>query len=308
MARIHTNGANGIDIEYEEFGPKAGEPILLIMGLGGQLTRWPLEFIELLTSRGYRVIRYDNRDVGLSQKFDSAGPADIARMMAEMALGKKASAAYTLDDMANDAAGLLDALRIKKAHIVGASMGGMIGQLVAANHPEKTLSFTSIMSTTGNSSLPPPKPEAMAVLLIRPPAGDAEAVIEHGVKAYKTIGSPGYPTDEKEIRRRVTEDFKRSNYPAGFSRQMAAVMVTGDRRAALKRIKAPTIVIHGADDPLVPVEGGRDTAANIAGAELLEIPGMGHDIPAALYSRIADAIESVTKRSRAGASPAMRTS
>ncbi len=166
MARIR---ANGIDLEYEEFGPKTGEPILLIMGLGGQLTRWPLEFIELLTARGYRVIRYDNRDVGLSHKFDSAGPADIPRMMAETALGKKPAAAYTLDDMADDAAGLLDALRIEKAHIVGASMGGMIGQLVAANHPEKTLSLTSIMSTTGNSALPPPKPEAMAVLLNRPP-------------------------------------------------------------------------------------------------------------------------------------------
>jgi len=299
MARIH---ANGIYIEYEEFGPKAGEPILLIMGLGAQLTRWPLEFIELLTSRGYRVIRYDNRDVGFSQKFDSAGPADIARIMTEMAQGKKASAAYTLDDMANDAAGLLDALRIDKAHIVGASMGGMIGQLVAANHPGKTLSLTSIMSSTGNSSLPLAKPEAMAVLLNRPPAGDLEATIEFGVKALKTIGSPGYPTDEKEMRRRVAEDFKRSNYPAGFSRQMAAAMVNGDRRAALKRIKAPTVVIHGADDPLVPIEAGRDTAANIAGAELIEIPGMGHDLPAALYSRIADAIESVSKRAHIGAS------
>ncbi len=299
MARIR---ANGIDLEYEEFGPKAGEPILLITGTGLQLTSWPLEFIELLTARGYRVIRYDNRDVGLSQKFDSAGPADIPRMMAEMALGKKPAAAYTLDDMANDAAGLLDALRIEKAHIVGASMGGMIGQLVAANHAEKTLSLTSIMSTTGNSALPPLKPEAVAVLLNRPPADDAEATIEHGVRVYKAMGSPAYPTDEKEIRRRVTEDFKRSNYPAGFSRQAAAVMVTGDRRAALKRIKAPTVVIHGADDPLVPVEGGRDTAANIAGAELIEIPGMGHHLPAPLYSRIADAIESVAERARAGAS------
>jgi pimeloyl-ACP methyl ester carboxylesterase len=171
--------------------------------------------------------------------------------------------------MANDAVGLLDALGIDKAHIVGASMGGAIGQLVAANHPGKTLSLTSIMSATGNSALPPPKPEAMSVLLNRPPAGDLEATIEAGVKAAKTIGSPGYPTDEKEIRRRVAEDFKRSNYPAGFSRQAAAAMVNGDRRTALKRITAPAVVIHGADDPLVPIEGGRDTAANIAGAEYL---------------------------------------
>ncbi|HKN01804.1 MAG TPA: alpha/beta hydrolase [Candidatus Binataceae bacterium] len=298
MARIH---ANGIDIEYEEFGPKTGTPVLLIMGLGAQLTRWPLEFIEILTSRGYRVIRYDNRDVGLSRKFDSAGPADVVKMMTEMAQGKKPSVAYTLEDMANDAAGLLDALQIDKAHIVGASLGGAIGQLVAANHPGKTLSLTSIMSSTSNSALPPAKPEAMAVLLNRPPAGDVEATIEFGVKAYSTIGSPGYPTDEKEIRRRVAEDFKRSNYPAGFTRQMAAALVNGDRRAALKRIKAPTVVIHGKDDPLVPIEAGRDTAANIAGAELIEIPGMGHDLPAALYSRIVDAIESVAKRARVGA-------
>ncbi len=299
MARIH---ANGIDIEYEEFGPKTGAPILLIMGLGAQLTRWPLEFIAMLTSREYRVIRYDNRDVGLSQKFDSAGPADLLKMTTEMAQGKKASTAYTLEDMANDAVRLLDALRIDKAHIVGASLGGAIGQLVAANHPGKTLSFTSIMSSTGNSALPLAKPEAMAVLLNRPPAGDVEATIEAAVKASKTIGSPGYPTDEKEIRRRAAEDLKRSNYPAGFSRQAAAALANGDRRAALKRIKAPTVVIHGADDPLVPIEGGRDTAANIEGAEMIEIPGMGHDLPAALYSRIVDAIESVAKRAGVAAS------
>jgi pimeloyl-ACP methyl ester carboxylesterase len=293
MARIH---ANGIDIEFEEFGPKTGTPVLLIMGLGAQLTRWPLGFIEILTSRGYRVIRFDNRDVGLSQKFDSAGPADVVKMMSEIAQGKKVSVAYTLDDMANDAAGLLDALRIDKAHIVGASLGGAIGQAVAANHPAKTLSLTSIMSSSGNSALPTAKPAAMAVLLNRPPAGDVEATIEAGVKAAKTIGSPGYPTDEKELRRRVSEDFKRSNYPAGYTRQMAAALVSGDRRATLKRIKAPTVVVHGVDDPLVPIEAGRDTAANIAGAEMVEIPGMGHDLPAALYLRVADAIESAARR------------
>jgi pimeloyl-ACP methyl ester carboxylesterase len=234
MARIH---ANGIDIEYEEFGPKTGTPILLIMGLGAQLTRWPVEFIEILTSRGYRVIRYDNRDVGLSQKFASAGPADLAKLLTEMAQGKKVSTAYSLEDMANDAAGLLDALQISRAHIVGASLGGMIGQLVAAHHPEKTLSFTSIMSSTGNSALPPARAEAMAVILNRPPAMDIEATIEAAVKASKAIGSPGYPTDEKEIGRRAAEDFKRSNYPAGFSRQAAAALTNGDRREALKRIK-----------------------------------------------------------------------
>jgi pimeloyl-ACP methyl ester carboxylesterase len=291
--------ANGIALEYEEFGSKAREPILLIMGLGAQLTRWPLKFVELLAERGYRVIRYDNRDAGLSHKFGAAGPANIAKMLANMVSGKAMSSAYRLADMANDAVGLLDALKIEKAHIVGASMGGMIAQLVAANHPRKTWSLTSIMSSTGNPSLPPAKPEAMAVLMTRPPTHVA-AFVEAGVKAARTIGSPSYPTDEKELRERIRADFDRCNYPEGFSRQMAAVLADGDRRAALRRITAPTVVVHGLDDPLVPVEGGRDTAANIPGANLIEIAGMGHDLPAALYSRIADAIELAAQRARTG--------
>ncbi|HXW84053.1 MAG TPA: alpha/beta hydrolase [Candidatus Binataceae bacterium] len=293
MAQIR---ANGIAIEYEDFGPRSGPVILLIMGLGGQLTRWPVEFIAVLTERGYRVIRYDNRDVGLSQKFDSAGPAPIPQMMADLAQGKKIASAYSLSDMADDAAGLLGALGIAKAHIVGASMGGMIGQLVAANHPGKTISFTSIMSSTGNPELPQAKPEAMAVLTNRPPPDDMEALIESGVKASRIIGSPGYPADEKILRQNIAADLKRSNYPAGFSRQMAAVMTCGDRRADCKRIAAPTLVIHGLDDSLVPVQAGRDTAANIKGAELLEIPGMGHDLPVGLYAKIAGAIDANAKR------------
>ncbi len=297
MAQIR---ANGIALEYEEFGSKTAEPILLIMGLGAQLTRWPLKFVELLTQRGYRVIRYDNRDVGLSHKFGTAGPANIPKMMADMASGKAVRPAYTLADMADDAAALLDALAIERAHLVGASMGGMIAQLVAVNHPRKTWSLTSIMSSTGNPSLPPAKPAAMAVLLIRPPADDVAAFVEAGVKAARTIGSPGYPTDEKELRERIRGELDRCNYPEGFSRQMAAALAGGDRRAALRRITAPTVVVHGLDDPLVPVEGGRDTAANIPGAELIEIAGMGHDLPAALYSRIADAIELAAQRARLG--------
>ena len=293
MARIQ---ANGIQIEYEEFGPKNGPAILLIMGLGAQLTRWPVDFIALLTGRGYRVIRYDNRDVGLSHKFDSAGPAPIPQLMADMMQGKKISTAYSLSDMADDAAGLLDALGIAKAHVVGASMGGMIGQLVAANHPNKTNSFTSIMSSTGNPELPPAKPEAMAVLTNRPASDDLQALIDNGVKAARTIGSPGYPADEKTLRANIETDLKRSNYPAGFSRQMAAVMACGDRRAACAKISTPTLVIHGIDDPLVPIDAGRDTARNIRNAELLEIPGMGHDLPVALYGKIADAIDNLAKR------------
>ena len=290
--------ANGITLEYEEFGPARGEPILLIMGLGAQLTRWPLDLIALLTARGYRVIRYDNRDVGLSQRFHAAGPANLGQLMADLAAGKTPNAAYTLNDMADDAAGLLGALRIRRAHIVGASMGGMIAQMVAANHPERTLSLTSIMSSTGNRELPPAKPEAMAVLMTRPESQELEAIVSHGMRAQKTIGSPAYPASDTELRARIEEDFKRAYYPDGFSRQMGAILASGDRREALKKITAPTVVLHGADDPLVPVEGGRDTAANITGADLRVVPGMGHDLPAALYPVVVEAIESVAQRAR----------
>jgi pimeloyl-ACP methyl ester carboxylesterase len=293
--------ANGIRIEFESFGPAEGDAILLIMGLGGQLTRWPVGLIDLLTRRGYRVVRFDNRDVGLSQKFHSAGPVDMAAVVRAAMAGEKSLAPYSLQDMAADAIGVLDALTIRRAHIVGASMGGMIAQLVASLYPERTLSLTSIMSTTGNPDLPPAKPEAMAVLMTRPPASDYEALVAHGVKAQKTIGSPGYPTDEAELRARIIADFQRSNYVDGVSRQMAAIAASGDRRAFLNRIVAPTLVLHGSDDPLVPVEGGRDTAANIKNAELRLVAGMGHDLPAALYSTVADAIEAAAAKARAPA-------
>src|SRR5260221_1746540 len=256
------------------------------MGLCAQLTRWPLGLIELLTKRGYQVVRFDNRDIGLSQKFHSAGPADLAAVMKALMAGEKPRSAYTLQDMAEDATGVLDALSVKRAHIVGASMGGMIAQLVGALDPKRTLSLTSIMSTSGNPALPPAKPEAMAVLMTRPPASDFEAFVAHGIKAQKTIGSPGYPTEDAELRARIIADFQRSNYLDGFSRQMAAIAACGDRREYLKRIEAPTVVLHGEDDPLVSIDGGRDTAANIRNAEFRTVPGMGHDLPAALYMTV----------------------
>lgn len=295
MAQI---AANGIKLEYEDFGPVTGEPILLIMGLGAQLTRWPLGLIQMLTARFYRVIRYDNRDVGLSQRFHSAGPANVAQIMADAMAGKPPKSAYTLNDMADDAAGLLDALKIRRAHIVGASMGGMIAQMVAANHPERTCSLTSIMSSTGNRALPPAKPEAMEVLMTRPESQELEAIVTHGMRAQKTIGSPAYPATDAELRARIEEDFRRAYYPDGFSRQMAAIMASGDRREALKKITAPTVVLHGADDPLVPIDGGRDTAANISGAELRIVPGMGHDLPAQVFSAVVEAIEAAAARAR----------
>jgi len=291
--------ANGIRIEYEEFGPVAGEPVQLIMGLGAQLTRWPLGLIEMLTARGYRVIRFDNRDVGLSERFHAAGPANVAQIMADATAGKTPKSAYVLNDMAKDAVGLLEALKIARAHIVGASMGGMIAQMVAANHPERTLSLTSIMSSTGNRALPPAKPEAMAVLMTRPESQELEAIVANGIRAQRTIGSPAYPATDAELRARIEEDFKRAYYPDGFSRQMAAIIASGDRREALKKITAPTVVLHGADDPLVPIDGGRDTAANIRDAELRVIPGMGHDLPMALFPVVVEAIEAAAARARA---------
>ena len=290
--------ANGIALEYASYGSNDHDTILLIMGLGAQMTRWPIGLIEMFTRRGYRVVTFDNRDVGLSHKFDEAGPGDVAAIMAARLAGKPVTAAYNIDDMANDAAGLLDALHIKQAHIVGASMGGMIAQMVAANHPNKTLSLTSIMSTTGSPDVPPANPEAMAILMNRPVSTDLEVLGEEAVRTARTIGSPAYPADAAQIRARFLEDYRRSHYPVGFTRQIAAVMASGDRRAALTKITAPTIVVHGLADPLVPVEGGRDTAATIPGAELREIPGMGHDLPEALFSQVVDAVETVAKKAR----------
>ncbi len=288
--------ANGINIEYESFGSPDAPPVLLIMGLGGQLTLWPIELCETLVARGFRVIRYDNRDIGLSTKFDHAGVPDMGALMMASFTGKKPDAAYSLDDMAADGVGLLDALGIDRAHIVGASMGGMIAQLVAAHYPERTLSLTSIMSTTGNPAIPPARPEAMAVLTNRPATADPDALVAFSVNAARVIGSPAYPASEERLLTRVRADLQRSYSPTGYMRQMAAVIGGGDRRARLSAITAPTLVIHGDADPLVSVEGGRDTAASIKGAELLIIPGMGHDLPLELVETIADAIAGVASR------------
>jgi len=292
---------NGITLEYEVQGAPDGEPMLLIMGLGAQMTRWPVGLYEKLVARGFRVIRFDNRDVGLSQKF--SGAPKIEDVVGAMMKGQKPDIPYTLDDMAADAVELLDHLGIKRAHIVGASMGGMIGQLVVADYPERALSFTSIFSTTGNPSLPPAKPEAMAVLTTRAPDPNEniDAYLDHTVRNARTIGSPGYPFDEKLMRERLLSDVRRCYEPLGVARQIGAVVANGDRRAKLAKIKAPTVVLHGDSDPLVPVEGGRDIAANIPGAELRIIPNMGHDLPPALYDVVVEAICRAAERSRVAA-------
>lgn len=295
--------ANGVSLYYEDHGPKGGEPLLLIMGLGAQMTRWPVGFIELLTARGYRVVAYDNRDVGLSEKLDAAGAPDMQAVYGAVATGAKPNVAYLLSDMARDGVGLMDVLGFERAHIVGASMGGMIAQMIAAEHPERVLSLTSIMSSTGNPTLPPARPEAMERLTNRgpDPVSDLEAFLDHGVASSTVLGSPGYPVDETELRAQIRSDYERSFYPVGFARQMAAIVASGDRRKALAGITAPTIVIHGADDPLVPKEGGEDTAANIPGAELHLIPGMGHNLPKPLWAEVVEQIDKVAKRAKASA-------
>jgi pimeloyl-ACP methyl ester carboxylesterase len=282
--------ANGIEIHYEEQGDKTAPPMLLIMGFGAQLTLWPDELVEALASRGFRVIRYDNRDIGLSHKFDGVKAPGLVKMTLLSKLGLKPKVPYTLADMADDGAGLLDTLGIEKAHIVGASMGGMIAQHFVSRHADKCLSLTTIFSTTGNPKLPPTKPEAMKALVTRPDSTDEKVLVEHGMMVARTIGSPGYPTEDERLRERTTASVRRSFYPEGPTRHLSAIVADGDRRGMLKDVTVPTLVLHGEDDPLVPCEGGRDTAASIPGAKLKTIPGWGHDLPLELVEELADAI------------------
>lgn len=282
--------ANGLTLEYEDHGNPDAPPLLLVMGLGAQLTLWPIELVEALVERGFRVIRYDNRDIGLSHKMEGAKAPGMVRHLLMKRLGFNPRVPYTLADMAGDAVGLLDALGIGKAHMVGASMGGMIAQHIAFTYPERVLSLTSIMSTTGNPQLPPAQKAALDVLTKRPKSMEEDVLIEHGMKIGRTIGSAGYPTDDERLRATTTLNLRRSFYPAGMPRQLAAIIADGCRRERLGGITAPTLVIHGEADPLVPLAAGQDTAAHIPGSRLKTIPGMGHDLPLALVGEIADAI------------------
>lgn len=282
--------ANGIEIHYEAHGDEANPPILLIMGFGAQLTLWPDELVEALANHGFRVIRYDNRDIGLSHKFDGVKAPGLVKMTLLSKIGLAPKVPYTLADMADDGAGLLDALGIAKAHIVGASMGGMIAQHFASRHADRCLSLTSIFSSTGNPKLPPAKPEALKALVTRPKSTEEEALVEHGMMLARTIGSPGYPTADERLRERTRASVRRSFYPEGPTRHLSAIVADGDRRDMLETISVPTLVLHGEDDPLVPCEGGRDTAASIRGAKLKTIPGWGHDLPLELVDELADAI------------------
>jgi pimeloyl-ACP methyl ester carboxylesterase len=295
MARAQVNG---IEIEYETFGDRGARPLLLIMGLGAQLVLWEEEFCAELVGRGHFVIRYDNRDVGLSTKLEHAGEPNFLEAMQAAAAGRPVQTAYTLDEMADDAAGLLDALELDSAHVAGASMGGMIAQTLALRRAGRVRSLTSIMSTTGNPKLPPAKPEALGALM-QPRVKEREGAIEQAVSLHRMIAGTGFPFDVERARRMAARSYDRSFYPVGVARQIAAIMASGNRVPALASVKAPTLVIHGDADPLVPIEGGRDTAQAIPGAELLVIEGMGHEMPPPVWPRIIDAIAGHTEKAEA---------
>lgn len=280
-----TAPANGIEICYDTFGQPVNPALLLVMGLGGQMTAWEPDFCEALANAGFHVIRFDNRDTGLSTKMESAPPPDIGKAMT----GDMSSASYTLWDMADDAVGLLDHLQLERAHIVGASMGGMIVQAIAIRHPHRVISMTSIMSTTGNPNVGQATPAAMTALMA-PPATSRDEAIERGKQSARIVGSPGYPAGDEVVAARIARDFDRCFYPIGVARQMLAVMATGDRSEALNTVTAPTLVIHGEDDPLVTLSGGQATAAAIPGARLVTFPGMGHDLPASLRAKFVEVI------------------
>ncbi|MHA2284068.1 MAG: alpha/beta fold hydrolase [Promethearchaeota archaeon] len=279
---------NDIEIEYETFGDPSSKPLLLVMGLGTQMIAWLDEMCETLANQGFYVIRFDNRDVGLSTKFEEAGLPDLAEIYAAVGRGESVEVPYTIEDMADDAIGVLDALNIDKAHICGASMGGEIAQVIAYRHPKRVLSLTSIMSTTGNRDLPKPSDELMQEMFAPIPP-DRESIIKQGVRYGKlTYGT--FPYNEEKAYEMGAKAYDRSYFPLGSLRQMAAIFANGNRKPKLASINVPTLVVHGREDPLAPVEGGIDTAEAIPGAELLIIEGMGHSFPPEVVPQILDAI------------------
>lgn len=285
--------ANGIEIEYETFGEPDGIPLLLIAGLGVQMLSWDEEFCELLASRGFRVIRFDNRDSGLSTHLETAGMPDMVG-----AVSGRAEPAYQLDDMAADAAGLLDSLGIPAAHVVGASMGGFIAQLVALNHRDKVLSLTSIMSGPGGRDEMPPTPEGQAVLLVNPQSTREERIVQ-GTWIRKVLKGSLDPWDEDFERARVSRSVDRAYYPDGTARQLIAILTAHSRLERLGSLHVPALVIHGLDDILVPIQNGRLVAAAVPDARLVEIAGMGHDLPERVWPLVADAIADLARQAAA---------
>ncbi len=285
------NGA--IELEYDTFGRRTDRPLLLVMGLGAQMIVWREGFCEQLAEAGHYVVRFDNRDVGLSTKLDEHGVPSMLELAAALMRGERPQVPYTLDDMADDAIAVLDAEGIGRAHVCGASLGGMVVQAMAIRHPARLMSMTSIMSTTGNPELPRATPEAMAVLTA-PPATTREESIERSVRSSRVIGSQTHIADPDEVRAFAAQAYDRSFYPVGVARQMAAATAHGNRRAALESVQLPTLVLHGREDPLIPVSSGIDTWQAIAGADLLVLAGMGHDMPKPLWPRITRAISDLT--------------
>ncbi|MFW9911736.1 MAG: alpha/beta fold hydrolase [Candidatus Thorarchaeota archaeon] len=274
-----------IEIAYDTFGNPSDPPMLLVMGLGSQMIRWDEAFCKALASQGHWVIRFDNRDVGLSSKFDDAGVPNVMALIG----GQTIDVPYKLTDMASDAIGLLDALGIKEADVVGVSMGGMIVQTMAIHYPDRVRTLTSIMSSTGNPDLPQPTEDAMAALLA-PPASSRDEYIKNSLMGAKVLHGPHYPLDEDYVRNYSEISYDRCYNPSGVTRQLAAVLASGSRNEELGKVKIPTLVIHGNADPLVPVEGGKDTAKSIPNADLLIIEGMGHSFPTEVAPQILQAI------------------
>lgn len=291
--------ANGIEIEYETFGNRADPALLLIMGLGAQLTLWPKSFCEGLSSNGFFVIRYDNRDCGLTTDFGAWGLPNIPEALRSAMTGQRVEAPYLVTDMAADGTGLLDALGIDRAHIVGGSMGGMIAQTIAAVAPQRTRTLVSIFSTSGRPGLPLGKPEALAMLTAQPPGPAREQLIAHGMKVRAAIGSPGYPPAEDALRALVALNVDRRWYPEGAARQYLAIIASGNRVELLKTVKAPTLVLHGEEDPLLPVECGRDVARLVPGAEIQTYPGWGHDMPEPLLPTLVERIATFCRQAKA---------
>jgi pimeloyl-ACP methyl ester carboxylesterase len=289
---------NGVELAWDSFGDPDAPPLVLIMGLGAQMVGWDDAFCaRLAEAGGHRVIRFDNRDIGHSTHLSHLGVPDIQALMMQAMAGKPLQVPYTLRDMAADCIGLLDALNIERAHIVGASMGGAIGQELAIHHPQRMRSFTSIMSTTGNPALPPPTPEAMAVLFSPTPT-TFEAYLPHYKKVWHVLRGPDFPLDEARDAERAQLIFLRGLNPGGVARQLAAIFASGNRKPALRDVRVPTLVIHGDADPLVPVACGVDVADAIAGAKLLRIPRMGHALPISMWPQIIDAIAAHTRQLR----------
>jgi pimeloyl-ACP methyl ester carboxylesterase len=270
--------ANHLRLEVQSEGPEFAPPVLLIMGLGMQLTDWPALLLDELRLQGYRSVRFDNRDIGLSEKLDALGKPSIVMESMKLKLGMRPKLPYGIDDMAQDALALLDALNMPRAHVVGVSMGGMIAQRMALREPQRLLSLTSIMSSSSDPKLPPCDADVLKLMMAFPRRGSREQIIDHQMRMYERIGSPGWPYPRSELLNRVTKAYDRGYHKPGVARHTLAVMADAPRSLLLGQIRTPTLVIHGTQDPLLPLAHGEDTARRIPGAQLHAIAGMGHDL------------------------------